>query len=188
MDNKKVCLFGGTFDPIHNGHIIIAYKVLEKLNFDKIIFIPNGLPPHRENPDTDANMRYKMTEIAINGEKKFEVSDIEVKKKAVSYFIDTVKYYKEIYKDLYMLIGTDQANRFRTWYKWDEYFPLVKILVVKKLEPLYEILDFVYLDDIEEIKLSSSEIRKRLSENKSIVSMVPENVLNFIEETDLYAK
>lgn len=187
MGIKKICLFGGTFDPIHNGHIIVAHKILEHFNFNKMIFVPNGNPPHREIPKTDASMRYEMIKRAIEGEDKFEVSQIETKRTDKSYFIDTVKYFSNLYTDLYMVIGTDQANRFRTWYKWEEYFSLIKIIVIKKIEPLYEILDFIFLKDIEEIKFSSSEIRKRLFSGKSVRSMVPQGVLEFIKEKGLYA-
>ncbi|MCD6579523.1 nicotinate-nucleotide adenylyltransferase [bacterium] len=184
---NKVCLFGGTFDPIHNGHIIAAYKILERFDFQKIIFIPNGNPPHRDIPETDAIMRKKMIEFAISPEARFSISNFEINKDSISYFIDTVKYFKEQYSDLHMIIGTDQANRFRTWYKWKEYFPLIKIIVIKKTEPLYEILDFIYMKDIEEIKISSSNIRKILLRGGNIDSLVPASVLKFIREKGLYA-
>jgi nicotinate-nucleotide adenylyltransferase len=182
---SKVCLLGGTFNPIHNGHIITAVKIREIYNFDKILFVLNDIPPHKKKPKITSRDRLNMLRLALKDINNFEISDIELKRSGVSYFIDTVSYFKEKYDDLYMLIGTDQANIFRTWYKWTEYFDIIKILVIKKEEELYETLPFEYVD-IPEVIISSSEIKERVRANLPIPGLVPQNVENYINEKKLY--
>ncbi len=106
----KIGILGGTFNPVHIGHLILAEEVREKLKLDKIIFIPTALPPHKDNMDiAPAGDRLKMLKLAIKGNKFFGVSDIEIKRKGRSYTIDTIKELKNkfVNDELYFIIGSD---------------------------------------------------------------------------------
>ena len=115
----KILLFGGSFDPIHIGHIEAAKKAIEKLNIDKVIFIPTNQTPLKSNNLVASNKdRYNMILRSIKDNKKLDVSDYEIKKYDVSYTYNTVKHFKQIYKgdDLYFLIGTDRVKDLEKWY------------------------------------------------------------------------
>ena len=182
---NSVCLFGGTFNPVHNGHLITGAFLLNKMDFKKIIFIPNYIPPHRKLPSVSAEERFEMLRIALKDEKRMEDSDYEIRSGKKSYFINTVGHFKEKYNDLSMVIGTDQANSFRMWYRWKEYFDLLKILVIEKDEPLYETLDFEFVRT-PRIECSSTEIRDLLKNNRTVSGYLPESVIEYIYEKNLY--
>ena len=99
MEEKiRIGLLGGSFDPIHNGHLELANWVKNKLSLNRIIFIPAAVPPHKQNVKlTDSKHRYRMVEIAIENYSDFEISDVELKRNGISYTIDTIFYFKEIF-------------------------------------------------------------------------------------------
>jgi len=163
-----VCIFPGTFNPIHNGHLKMAEFVLNKYKFDKIIFIPAYLPPHKEISHNLAQHRFKMVELAISTNPKFEISDIEYKSDSTSYSLITVKKIIEQYKlesRLNFIIGTDTFVNLNTWYKADELKELLHFIVfprkgvdkdfseLKKQGWDFEITDMDFLE------ISSTEIR-----------------------------
>ena len=159
-----ICIFPGTFNPIHYGHIKMAEYALEKYKFEKIIFIPSYLPPHKEINKNLAEHRYKMVEIAIKDNPKFEISDVEYKSEGKSYSIITVKKIIEQYglnSRLNFIIGTDAFNKIDTWCQADELKKLVHFVVFDRGEILdnistgwdYELADLKFLD------ISSTGIR-----------------------------
>ena len=164
----SVCIFPGTFNPIHKGHIKMAEFVLDKYNFDKIIFIPAYLPPHKEISKDLAQHRFKMVELAIAKNPRFELSDIEYKSDSTSYSLITVKKVIEQYKiesRLNFIIGTDTLIKLNTWYKADELKELVHFIVFPRKgvnqdfsELRKQGWDFE-ITDMDFVEISSTEIR-----------------------------
>ena len=127
-----ICIFPGTFNPIHDGHLKMASFALSHYKFDKVIFIPSYLPPHKEIQDNLAKHRLNMVKIATSHNPKFEVSEIEYNNKSTSYSIITVKKIIEQYKletRLNFIIGSDAFIKLNTWYKPDEIKQLVHFIV-----------------------------------------------------------
>lgn len=145
---KKVGLFGGTFDPIHYGHLKAANDISTKLNVDHIYFIPAYIPPHKTDLGiTSSHHRLEMVKRAIQGREKFSVSEYELNKKEVSFSIETITHYKNILPnetELYFIVGMDAFLGISTWKKADEIFANCNMIVVSrpgyKLKPLDQII------------------------------------------------
>lgn len=194
----KILLFGGSFDPIHIGHIEAAKKAIEKLNIDKVIFIPTNQTPLKSNNLVASNKdRYNMILKSIKENKKLDVSDYEIKKQDVSYTYNTVKHFKQIYKEdeLYFLIGTDRVKDLEKWYNIDKLKNLITfIFVPRNNENLEEIIaknDFLkkinyVILELPIIEISSSYIREKLKKNKNIDDLIDKNCAKYIEELNLY--
>lgn len=194
----KILLFGGSFDPIHIGHIEAAKKAIEKLNIDKVIFIPTNQTPLKSNNLVASNKdRYNMILRSIKDNKKLDVSDYEIKKQDVSYTYNTVKHFKQIYKEdeLYFLIGTDRVKDLEKWYNIDKLKNLITfIFVPRNNENLKEIIaknDFLkkinyVILELPIIEISSSHIREKLKKNKNIDDLIDKNCAKYIEELNLY--
>jgi nicotinate-nucleotide adenylyltransferase len=189
---NKLGIFGGTFDPIHFGHLITAQSVLEIRKLEKIIFVPSFISPHKTDQIiTEGNHRLKMVELAIQGNKFFEVSDFELKKKSISYTIDTLRELSKKNENLELIIGIDNLLEFDKWKEPSEILEIVKLVVLKrrindkKIEKnkYYKAADFVETPLIE---ISSSEIRERVKNNLSIDFLVPGKVNQYIQTHNLY--
>ena len=194
-----IALYGGSFDPIHIGHLITAQNVIENYDVEKVIFIPSHVTPlkNRELEASDED-RLKMTYISTKNNNKFIVSDYEIMKKDdVSYTYNTLKYFKEIYPDekIYFIIGTDRAKDLKRWYNIEELSKLVTfIFVARNEEDLYEVVngDVFYKSISYEImrtpiiEISSSLIRDNLKNKKSIKYMITDECRSYIEELSLY--
>jgi nicotinate-nucleotide adenylyltransferase len=193
---KKIILFGGTFDPIHIGHLILAEYAKEFINAEKVIFIPSYKPPHKLNyTPTNWKHRYNMVKLAIKNCKQFEISDFEIKRKDVSYTYIAVDWFKKQYKDydLYFLIGLDSLISLPTWEKWQDIVRKIKFLVgnrVTKHNLLSslpkEVVKKIIFFDSPIIEISSSEIRKRVKNFLSIKYLVLEKVEEYIKKHRLY--
>lgn len=188
---SKIGLFGGTFDPIHNGHLITCMKVCEIRDLDKIIFIPSNVSPLKTNVDsTSANDRLEMVRLAIAHIDYFDYSDYEIKKSDVSYTIDTLKHFITIYDEVELIIGYDNLIVFNKWHKPDEILELVKVVVLKRDTNDEQIShDFVKKVSIVKspmIDISATDIRNRVRENKPIDFLVPQQVKEYISKNNLY--
>ena len=166
-----ICIFPGTFNPIHDGHIKMAEYALEKYKFEKIIFIPAYIPPHKNIDSNLAEHRYNMVKIAIEQNPKFEISDIEYKSDSKSYSLNTVEKIIEQYciKDrLNFIIGTDAFAKIETWYKAEELKKLVHFIVFpRKGDKINNLENWDWeLTDMDYIDISSTEIRNG-SKNKT---------------------
>jgi nicotinate-nucleotide adenylyltransferase len=184
----KIGILGGTFNPPHIGHIVLAKEIYEKLGLDKILLIPTNVPPHKENGGVEADTRLKMLELAVGDNKTFEVSDIELKRGGVSYTIDTVKKLKELYPqdELYLIVGSDLANDFSSWKDFDQLRKLVKIVVAQRDNaPLKDTEDFISVD-ITQIDTCSSDIRKLIKEGGLVKDLINKGVADYIEQHGLY--
>jgi nicotinate-nucleotide adenylyltransferase len=198
--NMKVGLFGGTFDPVHNGHILVAETVLQKVDLAKIIFIPAGKPWLKEGRKiTSAAYRLKMVELAISGNSHFEISSIEIERPGATYTVDTLVdlINKENNTELYVIIGLDSLADFPRWKNPSRLLRLCYLVVVPR--PGYPIPDIrsmekelpglktrLILLNAPDIDISSSEVRRRIKEGLSFKHLVPESVAEYIQENKLY--
>ena len=195
----SIALYGGSFDPIHIGHLITAENALETYNLEKVIFIPSYITPlkGRELEASDKN-RFEMTKLSTKDNFRFEVSDYEISNEGVSYSYHTVKYFSELYKNkkIYFIIGTDRAKDLKKWYNISELSKLVTfIFVARDEEDLFKIVegdDTFYKSISYEImkspiiEISSSLIRDNLKNKKSIKYMITNECKTYIEELSLY--
>ena len=193
-----IALYGGSFDPIHIGHLITATNAVENYNLDKVIFIPSHITPLKDrNLEASDVERYKMIQRSIKNNSKFIVSDYEINNDGVSYSYNTVKYFSELYKNekIYFIIGTDRAKDLKKWYNIGELAKLVTfIFVARDEEDLYKVVegDVFYKSINYEImkspviEISSSLIRKNLKNKKSIKYMITDECRSYIEELGLY--
>ncbi len=193
----KICLFGGTFDPPHIGHLLIAQTIAEAENFDKIVFIPAWKAPHKlENHITPVEHRLAMLEKAVADNPNFEISDIEIKRGGISYSLDTIREYKKQHnltrKELYFLIGSDSLKEFHTWHKPE--LILEECQVIVALRPGFNptaiqnfILHKIQFANIPRFEVSSTTIRRRWRENKTIRYMVTQQVWDYINDNNLYS-
>lgn len=177
-----ICIFPGTFNPIHDGHLKMAEYALEKYNFDKIIFIPAYIPPHKILDKELALHRYEMVKLATSQNPKFEVSDIEYLSEGKSYSLITVKKIIEQYcikTRLDFIIGTDAFAKINTWYKADELKKLVHFIVFpRRGDTVEQMSDWDYeLTDMDYVDVSSTEIRNGSSKNTSVEGYIKKNGL-----------
>ncbi|MDP9290725.1 MAG: nicotinate-nucleotide adenylyltransferase [Verrucomicrobiota bacterium] len=182
----KVGLYGGTFDPIHHGHLILAREALETLELDRLVFIPNTISPHKIiHIAAPAPLRQAMVAAAIDSEPRFEVDDHEIRREGVSYTIDTLLYFKERLPDaeFFYLIGKDNLRELHTWRRIDEITMLARLVVLSRSES-----DAVhpYLTLQRQVDISATEIRARVAKGASIRYLVPESVRAIIEQNQLY--
>jgi len=189
---SKVGIFGGTFDPIHLGHLITAQSVREIRKLEKIIFIPAFISPHKSDAKTSSAVdRLNMIKLAIDGIPFFDYSDMEIKKGGVSFTVDTLRDLKNKYDDMEFIIGYDNIFEFHTWKDPDEIMNLAKILVLKRKsshppqfkDKYYNQAVFVQTRGIE---ISATDIRERVKKGLPVNFLVPPNVLEYINNHKLY--
>ena len=191
---KKVCLFGGTFDPPHIGHLLVAQTIIEAENFDKIVFIPTFKTPQKNNI-TDIKDRLAMLRMGVTSNPNFEISELEIQRGGTSYTIDTVRDYKSDQdydsRELYYLIGSDSLQTFHTWKEPREVLDECQVIVA--LRPGFRpsdisnwILGKVRFASIPRFEISSSTIRSRWQENKTIRYMVTQPVWEYINDHGIY--
>src|SRR3989338_3040523 len=186
----KIGILGGTFNPIHIGHLILAEEVREKLKLDKVIFVPTYLAPHKDNSDlAPAHARLAMIKLAIKGNRYFLASDLEIKRNGRSYTIDTMKEFKKLYPqdELYFIIGSDLLKYLDDWKDLQEIIKMVRFIVATRPGyPLEKIPSHISTIPIRAVDISGFEIRKAIKENKSFRYLVPELVLKYIVSKKLY--
>ena len=197
---KKYGIFGGSFNPIHYGHLMICEYIKEEMGLDKVIFIPTGNPPHKDL-GVSAEDRYEMVRLAISPNPDFEISDIETTRVNLSYTVDTIRELKKIYKEekLYFLIGLDSLFQLKTWKKIDDLSQEIEFVVALRpgyidKEEINNEIDFLrdnFGTKINLIKtplyeISSTDLRDRIHEGKSLRYLIPKKVLDYIEESGFY--
>ena len=192
----KTCLFGGTFDPPHFGHLIVAQTIFEAEHFDRIVFVPAYIPPHKLDVKiSPVDARIKMLKIATKDNPNFIISDNEIRRGGISYSLETILSYKEETKietkDLFYLIGSDSLKQFQTWKNPKEILKECKLIVA--IRPGFRpsdipnwILAKIQFANIPRIEISSTQIRRRWLENKTIRYMVTQPVWQFINENKIY--
>lgn len=192
----KVGLFGGTFDPIHIGHLLLAEHACEALAFDTVWFMPAADPPHKSRqPLATGVQRLEMIRLAIEGNALFHVTDIEMERGGVSYTIDTIEELQRRFPDhaFSFLMGADMVNYLPKWHRIDELAERINFVGVGRPGTILQldhlpahIRDQVTMLEVPLFELSSTTIRERVSEDKSIRYRVPDRVHEFIQRNDLY--
>ena len=192
----KTCIFGGTFDPPHIGHLLIAQTVFESENFERLIFVPANISPAKKNGDSSPpEERSKMLEMSLTNNPNFEISDLEIKREGISYTIDTIKEVADKLKldkkDLFFLMGSDTLKGFHNWKNPEKIIKICNIIVA--IRPGFTpsdipqwVLDNVRFANIPRFEVSSTNIRRRWREGKTIRYMVTKEVWEYIDEKDLY--
>ena len=182
----RIGLFGGAFNPIHNGHMAVARAAIESANLDKLIFIPTGNAPHKKETTVSREDRYNMLLAAVCDEEKMSVSDYEIKREEVNYSADTVEYFKSVYPDdeLFFIVGDDSYNNFDSWYQPHRILENATLLVFPReganvLPPAIEI-------SMDIVDASSSNIREKIKMGKDCRNLLPKAVFNYIIEWNLY--
>ncbi|SIS36766.1 nicotinate-nucleotide adenylyltransferase [Salimicrobium flavidum] len=185
---KRVGLFGGTFDPLHIGHMIVAESVREAEGLDEVWFIPSHIPPHKEKASTGSSDRYHMVKDSIETNDNFKVTDVELEGEERSFTLTTVRELKKQYPETQFsfIIGGDMVESLHTWYKIEELIKEVSFIGVSR--PGYSFDAPYELSKVEVplLEISSSEVRKRLKRNKTVRYMVPEPVYSYIKRKGLY--
>ena len=185
---KKIGILGGTFDPPHIGHLIIAEEVREHLELDEVRLLPNNTPPHKTKTSTSNQERLDMLTLAVETNPCLTIDTIEWERTGPSYTIDTIKLLKEreVDVEIYFIIGADMIEYLPKWKQIDELSQLVQFIGVKRPGYSTETSYPVTLVEIPEIAISSSWIRKKINNGKTIKYLVPDAVKPYIEENRLY--
>lgn len=192
---KKIGLFGGTFNPIHLGHLNLAFELMEKGGLDEVWFIPTPSSPLRNEPNlVQASQRLKMVELATAGIPQFKVLDIELKRPLPVYTIDTVREIKELYPDkkFFLLLGKDTLSRFMEWREPEALIQEIPLLIGVRSTDL-PVFSEVFAKALEngtiattQFEVSSTQIRERIKKGLYIGHLVPGKVLDFIYVNQLY--
>ena len=216
---QKIGILGGTFNPIHYGHLAAAEEVRDRLKLDQVLFIPSYLPPHKQEDIPSAAQRQDMARLAIAGNPHFVLSDIEVEREGRSYSIDTIEELRRLHPgtELYFIIGLDSFLEIQTWKAWERLLSLCSFVVLSR--PGYAFTDLGRIDfmqgaeselrslDQRELKraavatsrgtivmeliplydISSTDIRRRVREKRTIKYLLPEPVETYIIKNKLYA-
>ena len=207
---RLVGIFGGTFDPVHYGHSLTITELLKTIPFEKILVIPNSLPPHRENSQTSFSHRYKMTSLAFRDIEKTVVDNRENLRTGPSHAIETVKQIiaEEGKTKVILIVGSDSFDGIHSWYKWRELISLVDFLILKRLDmPLSKnknvqdlisptrfsedlLLDrkakSIFEIEMTPLRISSSLIRENIAKGKSIDNLINPLVKDYLKKHGLY--
>ena len=209
---QPIGLFGGTFDPIHYGHLRTAFELWQELRLAEIRFMPTGSPPHREQPYATPELRLAMVEAAVASQPAFVVDDREVRRTGVSYSVDTLTEVRKEFPDrsLCLLLGMDAFLGRPNWHRWRELLDLAHIVVAHRpgwkaptMGPLGEVMvdhgtgtirdlhqnpsGRVYVHAVTQLEISSTELRQLIIAGRDPQYLVPEEVRQIIQETRCYA-
>ena len=199
-----IALYGGSFDPIHHGHLIVARAVAEQLKLDRIIFLPSATPPHkRDEALADPAHRAAMVALAIRDEPRFEMSDFDLTRTGPSFTIDTVKHFRDAPGDnapLHWIIGADSLNELTSWHEVGALVDSCQLLTAARSGSdaidwvsLREVLSEIQIEKLRRgiaetprIDISSTDIRQRVAQNQPIQYLVPDAVDGYIQAHALY--
>ncbi|WP_028479630.1 nicotinate-nucleotide adenylyltransferase [Nocardia sp. CNY236] len=197
---RKIGVMGGTFDPVHHGHLMAASEVAHRFELDEVIFVPTGQPWQKAHHEVSpAEDRYLMTVIATASNPRFSVSRTDIDRDKVTYTVDTLREMRSEYPDaqLYFITGADALASILTWQDWAELFELAKFVGVSR--PGYELnidhlaahlrdqpADAVTMIEVPALAISSSECRRRAAENRPVWYLVPDGVVQYISKRHLY--
>lgn len=194
----NIGIIGGTFDPIHYGHLILAEQAREVFELDKVLFVTASVPPHKaDNRISDASDRHQMVKLAIMGNESFEPSEIELQREGPSYSITTVEILTSNNPSdrFFLLLGSDEAVMFGTWYQPERITELTQVVAANRpgwsvTEALAELPEQlarrIKILQIPGVDISSSDIRQRVSKDRSIRYLVPREVADYINLRGLY--
>ena len=198
----RIGIIGGTFNPIHLGHLMIAEMAQETYELDRVIFVPAYHPPHKHEDVIDAKYRYEKTAAAVMDNPKFTISDVEFKREGPSYTVDTIKYFRAQYgedKEYYFIAGTDTIQDLPNWKYIDELLGLCHFIgavrpdgsaAIEKIIEYFGDLgrDRIHLLEVPLMQLSATDLRQRLRTKRSVRYMIPKAVVQYIAQHDIYKK
>ncbi len=197
---RRIGILGGTFNPIHLGHLLLAEQTRGVLGLEKVIFVPANLPPHKSQaPLAPAQQRYKMVALAVESHPGFEVSDLEIKRSGVSYSVETVAAFQSLFRlrNLYFIVGSDFLRELSGWKDLDKIAKICKFIVAQRpgyplpgIPPaktiskrLSQKLREIHINALD---ISSTDIRRRIKTGQTIRYLVPESVRKYISSKGLY--
>ena len=205
-------IFGGTFDPIHYGHLRTAFEMLQALRFDEVRFMPCGNPPHRDSPIANAELRLQMVRVATEGQAGFVVDDRELLREGPSYSVDTLIALRDEFPErpLALIIGMDAFLGLPKWYQWRDILKLAHVVIAHRpgwrapdIGPLGELLadrgthriddmhqaksGRIYIHDVTQLEISSSEIRELVAVGRDPRFLMPDAVRDVIGQSGCYA-
>lgn len=200
MGKKRVGIFGGTFDPIHMGHLIVAETIMDEFHLDKVVFIPAAVPPHKlDKQISPAKHRYMMTMLATCSNPRFQVSDMEMHRQGPSYSRDTLAQLLEEHgrdTEFYFIVGADSVENLHTWNRIDELLTMCHFIGasrpgcmpdMEKIEQRFgPLVEKIHCLETPELEISSTEIRHRVGQKRTIRYIVPETVEQYIYKEKLY--
>ena len=185
----RVGILGGTFDPIHIGHLIAASSVYEALNLDSVVFIPAGDPWQKRDRDlSTGQQRLEMVKLATENDARFQVSDLEITRSGPTYAVDTVLEWKRLNPndELFWIVGSDALSGIPSWHEWEAFVTEVTIVAVNRLGKNDSVpFDFVSVD-MPEVRISATELRDRFTNGLDTQYLVPKQVSQYISDQGLY--
>ena len=205
----KIGIFGGTFNPVHFGHLRIGLECAEALGLDELRMIPCGLPPHRTEPCATPEQRLKMLALATQGT-SIVVDNLELEREGHSYTVDTLKSFHADYPDasFYLIIGSDSFQNILSWHNWQDILKLSNIIIAQRpdhsddkaskagvrLSDRFCSIEEVVTKNaggiacisVTQLEISASKIRERIKQHRSVKFLLPDNVIKFIESNNLY--
>ena len=196
----RIGVFGGTFDPIHMGHLVAAEEARVRLGLERVIFVPAGIPPHKMNEEIlPARHRLAMVELAIASNPHFTVSRVDIDRTGPSYTVDTIKLLRDelgAETEIYFIMGSDSLRELPTWHEPEELIRLCRLVVMTRpgytidLEGLEKVLpgisSRVQFIDMPHLAISSSDLQRRVREGLPIKYQVPREVEEYIYTHSLY--
>ena len=187
---QRLGIFGGTFDPVHHGHLILARDAIEHFELDRMLFVPAAVSPHRIDcpPAAAAEHRVEMLRAATQDEARFEVDACEIQRPPPSYTIDTVTHIKSRHPDaaLHLLIGADQFLQLASWHRLAELKALVTFVVFTRANAAGETVETGHPRLRRRLDISATELRKRVASGLSLRYLVPGAVAQYVENHQLY--
>ena len=201
-------IFGGTFDPVHYGHLRVALEVKEIFELDEVRLIPSATPPHREQPVASAVMRLNMLELAIANQPGLVIDTRELKRSGASYMVDTLSSLRQDLPNqtLLLFIGTDAFNHLNTWHQWQRLFDFAHIIVMTRPGYSHQRLDDfltakiaanrselsqtkagkIFFQPVTQLDISATALRKLIAEKRNPGFLLPDAVINYINQNQLY--
>ena len=201
MRKRRLGVMGGTFDPIHNGHLVAASEVADQFGLDEVVFVPTGQPWQKGRSVSAAEDRYLMTVIATASNPRFSVSRVDIDRGGPTYTMDTLR---DLHRanpdaDLYFITGADALASILTWQAWEELFALARFVGVSR--PGYELNgdhlrgvladlppDTLTLVEVPALAISSTDCRRRARQRRPIWYLVPDGVVQYVSKRRLYSK
>ena len=196
---KRIGILGGTFNPIHLGHLMIAEMALEAFGLNRVIFVPAKEPPHKETDVIESKYRLEMVRAAVLDNPNFVVSDVEMQREGKSYNIDTLRYFQDVYgptTEFFFIAGTDTIQNLPTWKYIEELLDMCEFIgairpgatddIGESIEWFGQRESRIHILEVPEMKLSATDLRHRLRHGLSTRYMLPRSVYQYIKEHKIY--